>query len=207
MYIIYIFFSYSSCTWNSSAFTGKMLNSFHEYESFLLKSNSYKQVTEYCCPLASLVKCKTTTLSSLDYDMSFHTVLESAGLQKSTVLLHSWKYVETNVGTLDGSALSRSLLHAISGIVSSNNSSCQVSCASLMDGAFFPWLWSCLSWLAFVDFTYKSAAECESETRSKRTQPPCDLQSNAGKTLFWQDSHLWPCEGLGSTVGCLEATL
>lgn len=35
-----------------------MLNSFHEYESFLLKSNSYKQVTQYRCPVASLIRAQ-----------------------------------------------------------------------------------------------------------------------------------------------------
>lgn len=41
---------------NSIVFTGKVLNSFNEHESFRLKSNSYKQGPQYHCPLASLVR-------------------------------------------------------------------------------------------------------------------------------------------------------
>lgn len=42
--------------------------------------------------------------------------------------------------------------------------------------------------------TYKSAAEHEAKTHSKRMQLPSGLQSNVGKTPFWQDSHLLPRE-------------
>lgn len=62
-------------------------------------------------------------------------------------------------------------------------------------------LWSGSSDIVY--FTYKFAAECESETHSRRAQLPCGLQSNAEKSLFWQDSHLLPCEGQGLRVGCL----
>lgn len=51
--------------------------------------------------------------------------------------------------------------------------------------------------------TYKSVAECEAKIHSKRMQLLSGLQSNVGKTLFWQDSHLLPHEGLGLMVYCL----
>lgn len=52
-------------------------------------------------------------------------------------------------------------------------------------------------------FTYKSVAECEAKIHSKRMQLLSGLQSNVGKTLFWQDSHLLPREELGLMVCCL----
>lgn len=70
----------------------------------------------------------------------------------------------------------------------------------LGDGTFYP-----QSTLFY--FTYKSVAEHEAETHSKRMQLLSGLQWDAEKILFWQDSHLLPHEGWDLMVCYLEAKL
>lgn len=81
------------------------------------------------------------------------------------------------------------------------NTSCQVP-VCFSDGLSSSRLWS-VHLTGSVHLTYKSAAECESEIHSRRVRLRCGLPPNAGKSLFWQDSHLLPREGQGSMVGCL----
>lgn len=187
-----------------------MLNSFHEYESFLLKSNSYKQVTQYRCPVASLIRAQVQKccvscrrrLYLVETVTGPSTVLESAGSEehRAAALLQ----MRTNrLGTRGEQQSWRDApsLFPISGPSRRHSDGHRVfqhhlvsSLLGFSDGSCSTRLWSGPRWLTLVDFTYKSAAECESETRSKRMQPPCGLQSNAGKSLFWRDSHLWKAE-------------
>lgn len=81
------------------------------------------------------------------------------------------------------------------------NTSCQVP-VCFSDGLSSSRLWS-VHLTGSVHLTYKSAAECESETHSRRVRLRCGLPPNAGKSLFWQDSHLLPRGGQGLMVGCL----
>lgn len=141
----------------------------------------------------------------------YPTQPESAGLQKSctAALLDTgrdqlgragWISTVWRTQALSPSSLARASDRAMCVLSSSTSRQSPV----LLYGSCFPSLAVERSpWHTLVDFIDKSAAECESETHSKRTQPPCGLQSNAEKILFWQDSHLLLCEGQGLVGGCL----
>lgn len=192
----------------------EMLNSSHEHESFLLRSNSYKRVPQCRCPSASLVRAQvqnancTMTLSS---SRAWHVIPWSSGLLAGRGAPHCCSPEGTQKPTpsaasasLEGLCVLFSLL-LISGpslrqsdVHRSSSSKPLVSsplCASPMAAEL-------LSWPGSADVTYKPAAGCESETHSRRVRLPCGLQANAGKTLFWQGSHLLPSEGQGLAVGC-----
>lgn len=84
--------------WNSIVFTGKMLNSFNEHESFLLKSNSYKEYHRTAAPWHLLsefrsrnVNC-TMTLSSF---RSWHVIPWSSGLLAGRRALRHCSYERT----------------------------------------------------------------------------------------------------------------
>lgn len=206
--------------WNSIVFTGKMLNSFNEHESFLLKSNSYKEYHRTAAPWHLLsefrsrnVNC-TMTLSSF---RSWHVIPWSSGLLAGRRALRHCSYERTqNLPPSLHWLLQRASLEGLCSALLSLPQPQTEWCASFFQQQI-PWSSPrCASptaelplaeerfiWPSFVWLTYKSAAEYESETHSRRTRLPCGPQSNAEKSLFWQDSHLLPSEGQGSMVGCL----
>lgn len=158
----------------------------------------------------------------LHYDLSLHISYINllACNEQSTVLLHSWKCVETNSNILGETASALPLIQAEENRPSSFSPFafclrqcamlCIVSCNKCLHFKF-PMGFSAYNALPrsfssdsiLFHFTYKSAAECEAKIHSKRTQLPSGLQSNAEKILFWQDSHLLPHEELGLMVCCL----
>lgn len=137
---------------------------------------------------------------------------ESTGLQKSctAALPETGRDQLGRAGWMGGSALSGGLRPSPLHLCRASDSDVRpvsqhlasVSCASLWVVLAFSGC-GAFTLTYSVDFIYRSAAECESETHSKRTQPLCGLQSNAEKILFWQDSHLLLCEGWGLVGGCL----
>lgn len=184
----------------------EMLNSFHEHESFLLRSNSYKRVPQCRCPSASLIRVQvqnancTMTLSS---SRAWHVIPWSSGLLAGRGAPHCCSPERTQKPTLSAASASLEGLCCVlfslplnlwpkpqSDVHRSSSSKHLVSsplCASPMAAEL-------LSWPGSADVTYKPAVGCESETHSRRVRLPCGLQANAGKSLFWQGSHLWKAE-------------
>lgn len=209
--------------WSSIVFTGKMLNSFNEHESFLLRSNSYKRVPQCCCLSASRQSSSPEMLTVRrlylvsEYDMSFRgpQVCWLAEEPCTAALLrgHRNRLRLLAVSVLGGALLCLALFPSLNlwptpqtDVHHSSSSKYLVSSPCVL----LRWMELHLAverliWPGSADVTYKSAAGCESETHSRRVLLPCDLQANAGKSLFWQGSHLLPSAGQGLTVGCLWA--
>lgn len=204
-------------------FTGKMLNSFNGHESSVL-SNSYRRVLWYRSVLLG-ISCQSSSWEmltvrwlylALDYDMSLHGPQAWAGRRALHCCSPGSSQKPTPsastggcVSSLVSSALSCSL--PVSLALASDRVVCIVSSHSkyLVSSprVLLRWISSSRLWSAHltgsVDLTYKPAAERESETHSRRVRLRCGLPPNAGKSLFWQDSHLLPREGQGLMVGCL----
>lgn len=148
----------------------------------------------------------------------WHVIPWSSGLggQKSTALLLSRKFAETDSIRIHwrlrrpGQLCSVLLSSRISGLSLRQSGVHRVFSVS-SPHVLLRWTSSSRLWSAHltgsVHLTYKPAAERESETHSRRVRLRCGLPPNAGKSLFWQDSHLLPREGQGLMVGCLWAKL
>lgn len=161
--------------------------------------------------------------------MTYHSteLHRFAGLQwTDTVLLHYWKCVETNSKyTWWNSTIMTINLrwrkpvpfflllylvpkphtgcYAMHCLLEQQIPSFQISYVLFWQIMLYLVYRSFSSYSILFHFTYKSAAEREAKTHSKRRPLLSGLQSNVEKILFWQDSHLLPREELGLMVYCL----